>query len=218
MKRTGTYGIMAEFDSATSLMAAAHRTREAGYIKLDAYSPFPIEGLAEAIGFHSNAVPLVVLIGALIGGLLVGVVESLSGLYLGESLGHEQSHFIAAVYADQRQADAGVPRGGLDDRAPGRKLSFLLRAPNDPNGCPIFHAAARIQVLQLGEHIRRPGRNQPLQLQHGSFADQLGDVVGYAQAGHFRSFRSHLTGYGGVRGIVNGTKVSVLAGFPLIEH
>jgi hypothetical protein len=69
MKRTGTYGIMAEFDSATSLMAAAHRTREAGYIKLDAYSPFPIEGLAEAIGFHSNAVPLVVLIGALIGGL-----------------------------------------------------------------------------------------------------------------------------------------------------
>ena len=69
MKRTGTYGIMAEFDSATSLMTAAHRTREAGYIKLDAYSPFPIEGLAEAIGFHSNAVPLVVLIGGLIGGL-----------------------------------------------------------------------------------------------------------------------------------------------------
>jgi hypothetical protein len=69
MKRTGAYGIMAEFDSATSLMTAAHRTREAGYIKLDAYSPFPIEGLAEAIGFHSNAVPLVVLIGGLIGGL-----------------------------------------------------------------------------------------------------------------------------------------------------
>jgi hypothetical protein len=69
MKRTGIYGMMAEFDSATSLMEAAHRTHAAGYRKVDAYSPFPVEGLAEAIGFHSNAVPLVVLIGGLIGGL-----------------------------------------------------------------------------------------------------------------------------------------------------
>jgi hypothetical protein len=69
MKRTGTYGMMAEFDSATSLVAAAHRTREAGYRKIDAYSPFPVEGLAEAIGFHHDAVPLVVLIGGMIGGL-----------------------------------------------------------------------------------------------------------------------------------------------------
>jgi hypothetical protein len=37
--------------------------------KIDAYSPFPIEGLAEAIGFHKNSVPLVVLIGGLLGGL-----------------------------------------------------------------------------------------------------------------------------------------------------
>jgi Protein of unknown function (DUF3341) len=69
MKRTGIYGMMAEFDSATSLMEAAHRTHAAGYRKVDAYSPFPVEGLAEAIGFHSNAVPLVVLIGGLTGGL-----------------------------------------------------------------------------------------------------------------------------------------------------
>ena len=69
MKRTGSYGMMAEFDSATSLVEAAHRTHAAGYKKIDAYSPFPVEGLAEAIGFHSNAVPLVVLIGGLVGGL-----------------------------------------------------------------------------------------------------------------------------------------------------
>jgi hypothetical protein len=61
--------MMAEFDSATSLVAAAHHTHEAGYQKIDAYSPFPVEGLAEAIGFHKNNVPLVVLIGGLIGGL-----------------------------------------------------------------------------------------------------------------------------------------------------
>src|SRR6202040_885202 len=69
MKRTGTYGIMAEFDSVHTLLDAANRTREAGYQKIDAYSPFPVEGLAEAIGFHHDEVPLVVLIGGLIGGL-----------------------------------------------------------------------------------------------------------------------------------------------------
>ena len=63
------YGLMAEFDSAQELMAAAEKAHAAGYEKLDAYSPFPIEGLAEAIGFHKNRVALVVLIGGLIGGL-----------------------------------------------------------------------------------------------------------------------------------------------------
>src|ERR1019366_8515765 len=69
MSDTSTYGLMAEFDSAKELVAAAHKTHEAGYQKIDAYSPFPIEGLAEAIGFHKNRVPLVVLIGGLIGGI-----------------------------------------------------------------------------------------------------------------------------------------------------
>ncbi|HLB93322.1 MAG TPA: DUF3341 domain-containing protein [Terriglobales bacterium] len=63
------YGLMAEFDSAQELVTAAHKTHEEGYRKIDAYSPFPIEGLAEAIGFHKNRVSLVVLIGGLIGGL-----------------------------------------------------------------------------------------------------------------------------------------------------
>ncbi len=69
MKQTPVYGMMAEFDSAQSLVDAALRTHEAGYLKIDAYSPFPVEGLAEAMGFHKNRVPLVVLIGGLIGGL-----------------------------------------------------------------------------------------------------------------------------------------------------
>lgn len=69
MKTTPIYGIMAEFDSASDLVAAAKHTHEAGYKKIDAYSPFPVEELAEAIGFHSNRVALVTLIGAAIGGL-----------------------------------------------------------------------------------------------------------------------------------------------------
>jgi Protein of unknown function (DUF3341) len=69
MKRDPIYGMMAEFDSAQALVDAARQTHQAGYQKIDAYSPFPVEGLAEEIGFHHNAVPLVVLIGGIIGGL-----------------------------------------------------------------------------------------------------------------------------------------------------
>jgi hypothetical protein len=68
MKRTSTYGIMAEFDTPGTLVTAARRTYEAGYKKIDAYTPFPIEELSEAIGFHRNSVPLVVLIGGILGG------------------------------------------------------------------------------------------------------------------------------------------------------
>jgi len=67
-KRDPIYGIMAEFDTAQALADAAKKTHEAGYKKIDAYSPFPIEGLAEEIGFTHDEVPLVVLIGGIIGG------------------------------------------------------------------------------------------------------------------------------------------------------
>src|SRR6202162_2967668 len=69
MNRDPVYGIMAEFASAQALVDAAKRTHEAGYQRIDAYSPFPIEGLAEEMGFHQNSVPLVVLIGGIVGGL-----------------------------------------------------------------------------------------------------------------------------------------------------
>lgn len=69
MKEYPIYGIMAEFDSAGAILEAAKRTNQAGYKKLEAYSPFPVEGLAEEVGFHHDEVPLVVLIGGIIGGL-----------------------------------------------------------------------------------------------------------------------------------------------------
>lgn len=65
---TPTYGLMAEFDDPNSLMAAANAAREAGYTRMDAYTPFPVHGLHEAIGFHSTRLPLIVLAGGLIGG------------------------------------------------------------------------------------------------------------------------------------------------------
>lgn len=67
MPRTRIYGLMAEFRTAEELLAAAHRTHEAGYLRVDGFSPFPIEGLAEAIGFRRTYLPLVVLCGGILG-------------------------------------------------------------------------------------------------------------------------------------------------------
>ena len=61
------FGLMAEFDNVNDAITAARRTYSAGYRKLDAYSPFPVEELSEAIGFHKNGVALVCLIGGLLG-------------------------------------------------------------------------------------------------------------------------------------------------------
>ena len=64
------YGVIAEFDSPTALVAAARAAREKGYRKLDAYSPFPIEELSDALHLHHNKLPLIVLIGGIVGGTL----------------------------------------------------------------------------------------------------------------------------------------------------
>jgi len=63
----GIHGLMAEFETATQLVEAANRTREAGYVDVDAYSPIPLEELHHAIGFPETKLPLAVLIGGLLG-------------------------------------------------------------------------------------------------------------------------------------------------------
>jgi Protein of unknown function (DUF3341) len=67
VRSTPIYGLMAEFDSPTELVVAARKTYAAGYKKIDAYSPFPVEELADAIGFRRNGVPAVVLVGGILG-------------------------------------------------------------------------------------------------------------------------------------------------------
>ena len=64
----GLYGVIAEFSDAQSLVDGANAAREAGYVDIDAFSPFPIHGLAEAVGFHKSHLSLVVLIMGILGG------------------------------------------------------------------------------------------------------------------------------------------------------
>ena len=63
------YGLVAEFATPDALLEATHRARQAGYRDIEAYTPFPVEGLTEALGFHRTSLPLVVLLGGIVGGL-----------------------------------------------------------------------------------------------------------------------------------------------------
>ncbi|HTY42211.1 MAG TPA: DUF3341 domain-containing protein [Thermoanaerobaculia bacterium] len=69
MKEARLYGLMAEFDEPGKLVEATRKAREAGFTKLDAYSPYPIEALTEALDIHDRKLPAVVLGGGILGGL-----------------------------------------------------------------------------------------------------------------------------------------------------
>lgn len=72
--RPDVYGMIAEFDSPEELLTAAEKTRDAGYIKIDAYSSFPIEGMVEALGQKRTKLPAAI--------LLMGFMGTCTGLAL----------------------------------------------------------------------------------------------------------------------------------------
>jgi len=63
------YGVMGEFSTPEELLLAVKRVREAGYGRFDAFAPFPVEGLSEALGLKRNLVPAITLLGGLAGGV-----------------------------------------------------------------------------------------------------------------------------------------------------
>jgi hypothetical protein len=63
------YGLIAEFVSPHDLVAAAEAARAAGYRRMDAFTPYPIERLSEALGHEPSRVPTLVLIGGILGAL-----------------------------------------------------------------------------------------------------------------------------------------------------
>lgn len=68
-EKENIYGLMAEFASDEEILAATKSAYDHGFRKIDAFAPFPVEGLAEALGRKKNAVPFIVLAGGIIGGL-----------------------------------------------------------------------------------------------------------------------------------------------------
>jgi hypothetical protein len=75
------YGIVAEFLSASDLVRAAEKARDEGYKRMDAYSPFPIEDLPEALGQQPTKLPFVVLLGGVLGGLAGFLLQYITAVY-----------------------------------------------------------------------------------------------------------------------------------------
>jgi hypothetical protein len=62
------HGMMAEYSNPELLMSSARAARYAGFQHMDAYTPFPVEGMSEALGFTRTRMPRFAMIGAIIGG------------------------------------------------------------------------------------------------------------------------------------------------------
>lgn len=95
MNRPPVYGMIAQFSTPEDLMAAAEKTRDAGYTEIDAYSSFPIEGMIDALGKPRTKLPLAILI--------AGFTGTMTGLGLqvwtaATNLGIEIGPYIIAGY------------------------------------------------------------------------------------------------------------------------
>ncbi len=64
------YGLMAEFDSVTDVVKAAEQVRDAGFSKTDAFSPFPIHEMDEALGIKRSILSKLIFLGGLAGCLM----------------------------------------------------------------------------------------------------------------------------------------------------
>ena len=104
MARTAAiYGLMAEFEEPTALVAATAHARREGYRRMDAYSPYPIEELHEALGAHHTRLPLIVLIGGLCGclggyGLQLWVAAAAYPINVGGKPYHSWPAFIPITF------------------------------------------------------------------------------------------------------------------------
>jgi hypothetical protein len=87
---------------------------------------------------------------------------------------------VAALLGDQRQANAGVAAGRLDDGATGFQFARLLRRGDHLDGDPVLDRSPRVHILDLGEHQRRDVPGDRPELDQWGVADQVDDGVGVA--------------------------------------
>ena len=142
--REGIYGLLAEFDTPTELVVAAKTAYDAGWRRMDCYSPYPVEEAAEAIGFHRNYVPLVCLIGGLIG---------LAAMFLMETWVSVLAYPLNIAGRPLFSWPAFVIPAGRAIGSPGRGKEIAIEAGNDDDKSLEPHAG--IDDQRHDEHLGR---------------------------------------------------------------
>jgi hypothetical protein len=79
--RSLLYGLLAEFDNPEALKECIREARKAGFRRIDAYTPFPVEGVAEELGLVRSKVPIFVLAGGVVGALTGWIMQYYSSVY-----------------------------------------------------------------------------------------------------------------------------------------
>src|SRR5690606_2293917 len=101
-------------------------------------------------------------------------------LVLADLVRADEDALVAPPLRDESQPDAGIPRGGLDDRAARLELAAGLRGVDHLDRDAVLRAAARAEVLDLGRDDARPVGDDGIQLYQRGVADELTDVPGDA--------------------------------------
>ena len=137
--RLPLHGVIGEFEDPNALVEAARRAREAGYRKMDAYTPYPIHELTEALGLPRTRLPMLVLIGGAVGcatGLLHAVVRDRRPL--SDQRRRAAARELALLHPDHFRADRplrrhhGGPGHARLERPPDALPPRLQRSPLRP--------------------------------------------------------------------------------------
>ncbi len=139
------HGVMAEFRSPQELVAAIRKSREAGYIRMDAYTPYPVEAVTDALDLHHTKLPLLTLAGAVFGAVAVfGLAYWCSAINYPLNIGGRPLNswpaFIPATF------EGAVFHGGL---AAGIGMLLLNGLPRPHH--PVFN------VKRFVEHASKDG-------------------------------------------------------------
>ena len=155
--RTPIYGLMAEFQTRRARFSSATRSaRQAGYRDMDAYTPYPVEGLARSWACSRRAFPFVVLVGGLVGGGVGFFMQYWSmAVDYPFNVGGRPLQQLAGLHPDHLRGDGagGVVRGVLRHVVPQR---LAAAAPSGVQRAAASSGRARIAFSCAS---RRPIRN-----------------------------------------------------------
>ena len=159
--KTPIYGLMVEFLTAEEILDATRRARQAGYREMDAYTPYPVEGLAAELGMRKTRIPFVVLMGGLVGagvGLLHAVLLDGDQLHVQrrrpalQQLAGVHSHHLRV--ADPGGGACGVLGNDVPQRPAAAASSGVQRAavrPFQPGPFLPLHRGDRSAVRPPGD-------------------------------------------------------------------